>query len=135
MFKKGRILLGEELTVLVCDDSPVVRKQIIKTLKTIGIQHILEAADGKEAVTVCHKKTPNIVFLDIIMPKMDGIAALKEIHQHFPSIKVIMASSSSGQAHLKKSKLLGAYSFIQKPISELVMRDLIKKILNEKDRS
>ncbi|UCZ54173.1 response regulator [Bacillus shivajii] len=122
-----------ELSVLVCDDSEIIRKQFIDSLKTIGINNIYEAKDGKEAVIACLKKKPDIVFLDIIMPNMDGIAALKEIHQLHPQTKVIMASSTTGQAHLKKSRLLGAYSFIQKPISESVIRDIIEKVLHENE--
>lgn len=108
---------------------------MIETLHTIGIKSIFEASDGDEAISICHEKKPDLVFMDIIMPNKDGIAALKEIHQQYPHIKVIMASSTSGQAHLKKSKLLGAYSFIQKPISEITIRDIIYKYFEERFNS
>ncbi|ADU29644.1 response regulator transcription factor [Evansella cellulosilytica] len=122
----------ENISVLICDDSATVREQLKDTLKLNGITSIYEACDGEEAIEICHVNQPHLVFMDIIMPKMDGIAALKEIHQRYPSIKVIMASSTSGLAHLKKSKLLGAYTFIQKPISELAIKEVIEKYLDEK---
>ncbi|WP_199228106.1 response regulator [Salipaludibacillus keqinensis] len=120
-----------DLSVLVCDDSELVRTQLKETLTTIGVEEIIEAKDGEEAVAVCLEKQPDLVFMDIIMPKKDGIAALKEINQQDPMIKVIMASSSSGQSHLRNSLLLGAYKFIQKPISEIVIRDILYNFLDE----
>ncbi|PYZ94015.1 two-component system response regulator [Salipaludibacillus keqinensis] len=126
---EGEVL--RDLSVLVCDDSELVRTQLKETLTTIGVEEIIEAKDGEEAVAVCLEKQPDLVFMDIIMPKKDGIAALKEINQQDPMIKVIMASSSSGQSHLRNSLLLGAYKFIQKPISEIVIRDILYNFLDE----
>ncbi|MDG5786297.1 response regulator [Evansella sp. AB-P1] len=125
----------EDLSILVCDDSETIRKQMIDTLGTIGITNVYEASNGEEAIFVCREKEPHLVFMDIIMPKKDGIAALKEIHHQFPHVKVVMASSTSGLAHLKKSKLLGAYSFIQKPISEITLMNIINKYLDERSKS
>ncbi|MBU9720834.1 MULTISPECIES: response regulator [Bacillaceae] len=123
----------DKLSILVCDDSETVRNQMVDCLKKIGITDISEAKDGVEAVDICHAVRPNLVFMDIIMPKKDGIAALKEIHQAYPEIKIIMASSTSGQAHLKNSIHLGAYGFIQKPIEESILKEIIKKLLNGAD--
>ncbi|MBU9713159.1 response regulator [Evansella tamaricis] len=120
-----------ELSILVCDDSETVRKQMIEALHHIGIKTVLEACDGFEAVEMCHVNQPNIIFMDIIMPNKDGISALKEIHQIYPDIKVVMASSTSGQAHLKKSVHLGAFGFIRKPIDETTLRNIIDKYYNE----
>lgn len=121
----------DDLSILVCDDSQPVRQKMVDTLLSIGVPIIYEASDGDEAVSICRNKRPGLVFMDIIMPNKDGIAALKEIQQMDPSIKVVMASSTSGLSHLKKSKLLGAYTFIQKPIEEEKIRDIITKYLEE----
>ncbi|SDZ18519.1 two-component system, chemotaxis family, response regulator CheY [Evansella caseinilytica] len=125
----------KELSVLVCDDSATIRQQMIKTLKSVGIATFYEAADGEEAVQICYDKKPNLVFMDIIMPKKDGIAALKEITQNYPSIKVIIASSTTGHAHLKKALLLGAYAVVQKPVDEKTARDILKKYRDERSDS
>ncbi|MFA9557544.1 response regulator transcription factor [Evansella sp. AB-rgal1] len=121
----------DKLRILVCDDSETVRNETIRLLQLLGIRNIVEAKDGEEAILLCHETKPHLVFMDIIMPKKDGIAALKEIHQHYPDIRVVMASSTSGLAHLKKSKRLGAYTFIQKPLGELEVKNIIQKYLDE----
>ncbi|MCD8510661.1 MAG: response regulator [Bacillus sp. (in: Bacteria)] len=101
--RRGRNLV-DDLSILVCDDSQLVRQQMIDTLLTIGVSEIFEASDGDEAISICRDKRPGLVFMDIIMPNKDGIAALKEIQHIDPEIKVVMASSTSGLAHLKKVK-------------------------------
>ncbi|WP_280768756.1 response regulator [Salipaludibacillus daqingensis] len=123
------------LSILVCDDSELIRMQMNEVLRSIGVKNILEAKDGEEAVKICVEKEPQLVFMDIIMPNKDGIAALKQIKQKTPHIKVIMASSSSGHSHLRKSLLLGAHTFIKKPISEVVIRDIIYNHLDEQSKS
>ncbi len=125
----------KDLSILVCDESNLVRTQMIEILTTIGVHNIIEAKDGQEAVTICSEMQPNLVFMGIIMPKKDGIAALKQIKQKNPQIKVVMTSSSSGHHHLRKSLLLGAHTFIQKPVSEVVIRDIIYNYLNEQSIS
>ncbi|WP_416149079.1 response regulator [Salipaludibacillus sp. HK11] len=122
----------KNLSVLVCDDSELVRKQMIEVLTLIGVENILEAYDGEQAVIICKKQKPDLVFMDIIMPKKDGIAALKQITQSNSTIKVVMASSSSSHSHLKKSLQLGAYTFIQKPISEKVILNIIQNLIEKR---
>lgn len=121
-----------KLSILVCDDSREIREELIHALEKLGVKNFYEASNGEEALDVCEKHLPDLVFMDIIMPKKDGVAALKEIHQKFPHIKVVLSSSSKGQAHLKNTKLLGAYSFIQKPVDENKLNDIITRFLNEK---
>ncbi|MCE7793614.1 response regulator [Salipaludibacillus sp. CUR1] len=128
-------MILKELSVLVCDDTELVRTQLRETLASIGVQTIIEAKDGSEAVSLCRELNPDLVFMDIIMPNKDGIAALKEIVQINPGIKVIMTSSCSQQSHLRKALYLGAYTFIQKPISEIVIRDILYKYLDENTKT
>lgn len=123
------------LSILICDDSDEIRNEMSRIFRKLGVTSIYEAADGEEAIEVCEKYTPNLVFLDIIMPRKDGIAALKEIHGRFPHIKVVISSSSTGQSHLKNTKLLGAYAFIQKPIDEKQLSEILTKYLNENKKS
>ena len=126
-----REIYVNELSILVCDDSKENREELVAAFKEIGIQTLYQASDGEEAVKLSHKFHPQLVFMDIIMPKKDGIAALKEIQQNHPDIKVILSSSTTGKAHLKNTKLLGAYSFIQKPIDREKLKEIIRNYLKE----
>ena len=62
----------QDLKVLICDDSMFARKKMSMTISALGISEIFEAADGEEAVAKYKEKRPDVVFMDIIMPKITG---------------------------------------------------------------
>jgi two-component system chemotaxis response regulator CheY len=126
---------AKDLNVLICDDSILIRKKMKGALEEAGINAILEAENGNQAVESCKTNKFDLVFMDIVMPEKDGITALTEIKAYDKSIKVVMASSAGTQSHLKKAIQLGAYDFIQKPISQEAIDKLIGKILNESEES
>ncbi len=117
----------EDLKVMVCDDSPLIRKNMNNILTKIGVKNIIEATDGEMAVVKYAETMPDVVFMDIVMPNKTGIDALKDIKSLDPSAKVIMASSVGTQTNLKTAIENGAFDFAQKPISE----EVILKILNK----
>ncbi|ATO38742.1 two-component system response regulator [Geobacillus thermodenitrificans] len=109
-------------TVLIADDSMFMRNLIKDLLSRHGYQVIAEAPDGYDAVALYEEKRPDIAILDLIMPKMNGLHALKQILLIDPNAKVIMCSSM-GQKYLTIEALqIGAKDFIVKPyINELVL--------------
>lgn len=108
----------KDVKVLVCDDSILVRKQFEKVLKDFGCVSIFEAKNGLEAFDSYKENSPDLVFMDIVMPIATGIDGLTNILSYDPKAKVIMASSAGTQANLKKAIEVGAYNFIQKPIEK-----------------
>ncbi|MBQ1473145.1 MAG: response regulator [Lachnospiraceae bacterium] len=109
--------MSEKITILVGDDSILARKQLKDIL--VGIQDNLEfvdASNGQEAVDKFKEVHPDIVFLDIVMPVKDGIAATAEIIADEPKAKIIIVSSVGTQTQLKAAIESGAKDFIQKPI-------------------
>jgi len=108
-------------TVLIADDSMFMRNLIKDLLSRHGYQIIAEAPNGFDAVHLYKTKHPDIVILDLIMPKMNGLDALEQIMQIDPDAKVVMCSSM-GQKYLTiKALKIGAKDFIVKPyIAELV---------------
>lgn len=88
------------------------------TLSGFGVKEIFEAADGEEAVAKYNEHKPDVVFMDIIMPKITGIDALKQIMAENPDAKIVMASSVGTQGHLKEALKAGAADFLQKPIAD-----------------
>ncbi len=117
----------QDIKVLICDDSILVRKQISDILYSIGYTEISYAENGKEAIEKYKLINPNITFMDIVMPVMSGIEALKEITNYDSKAKVVIASSAITQSHLKLAIENGAFDFIHKPI---FAEDLIK-IMNK----
>jgi two-component system, chemotaxis family, chemotaxis protein CheY len=123
--------VGNHLKVLICDDSVLIRKKLRAVLEKCKCQEIYEAENGNVAVEVAKAKSPDLIFMDIVMPDKDGIEALKEIMAINPSTKVVMASSVGTNEHLKTALKNGAYDFIQKPISLEAITNIIEKILKE----
>lgn len=115
----------EEMSVLVCDDSMFARKSMCMFIATLGIKNIYEASDGQEAIEKYTANKPDVVFMDIVMPVVTGIDALIKIKESDPDATVVMASSIGTQNHLKAAIKAGAADFLQKPISN----DQVKQIL------
>lgn len=114
-----------EMKVLVCDDSIVSRKKLKDYILSLGCKNVYEAANGEEAIEQYNMEKPDLVFMDIVMPKMDGITSVKEIVDSYPKAKVVMASSIGTMGSLKDAIKAGAYDFLQKPLD----MDQVKKIV------
>lgn len=115
------------MKILICDDSMLVRKKLSVSLKKLGITEIVEASDGELAVDMYKKESPDLTLMDIVMPKINGVDALKAILAADPKARVVMASSVGTQENLREAIMAGAYDFLQKPISEDQLKELIEK--------
>jgi two-component system chemotaxis response regulator CheY len=89
---------------------------------------VFEAADGQQAIDAYAEHKPDLVFMDIVMPVVTGIDALKKIRENDPNAKVIMASSVGTQNHLKAAIKAGASDFLQKPISNDQVKQTIENV-------
>lgn len=106
-----------EARVLVVDDSTFVRKALRRVFEArSGLAVAGEAGDGMEAVRQCALLAPDVVTLDIQMPGMDGLSALKEIKKRWPSLPVVVlaSASSNGPEAVMEALALGAFEFIDK---------------------
>ena len=106
------------MTVLIVDDAGIMRmilKDILVKFAGLNTKNIHEAADGMEAVQKYQEIKPDLVFLDIAMPDMDGITAVKKIINKDPSAKIIMCTSSSDQSDILDCIGAGAKDYIKKP--------------------
>ncbi|NCC86444.1 MAG: response regulator [Clostridia bacterium] len=124
-------MLLSEFSVLICDDSMLVRKKIKDYLNTIGVNDVFEACDGEQAIEMYKANKPKVVLMDIIMPKKTGIEAVTEILKFDKNAKVVMASSVGSQNYLKDAINAGAYDFIQKPIQNEHLFQLLKNLVKE----
>jgi len=117
--------------ILVVDDSLVMRKNIIAFLTRGGHTVIGEAVNGKDAVVKFIDLKPDLVTMDISMPKMDGIAAVTNIMKSHPEAKIIMISAVGQKYMVLKAISLGAKNYIVKPIDEERLLEVIDEVLNE----
>lgn len=119
----------ENVSILICDDSILARKNLSSILSALGFTNIKEVSNGQAAVDSVKESAPDIVFLDIIMPVKDGITATKEIKELSPSTAVIICSSVGTQSHLREAIKSGAKDFIQKPVESAIVKQVISHIV------
>ncbi len=124
-------MLINDLKVLISDDSILVRKQISDILNSMGCTDISYASNGREAISRYKEITPDIVFMDIIMPEITGVEALKEITNSDPGAKVVIASSVITQKYLKLAIEAGAFDFIHKPVFAEDVKKVVGKLLKD----
>ena len=103
-------------TILIVDDEETIRQSLGGILVDEGYE-ILMAESGEQAVKIVEDELPNLVFLDIWLPGMDGLDTLKAIKSEYPSACVVMMSGHGTIETAVKATKLGAFDFIEKPLS------------------
>lgn len=104
-------------SVLVVDDDHMMREMLKLILHSNDYQVLGEAANGKNAITLCANLKPGLVLLDINMPEMDGLQALEEIRKISPATKVIMVSAEATMDRVSEAIKKGAVGFVVKPLN------------------
>ncbi len=104
--------------ILVVDDAAFMRKVIRDTLTKNGYTDIHEAVDGADAVEKYNELQPNLVLMDITMPNMDGLEALKAIRAKDGNANVVMCSAMGQEAMVVEAVQAGTKDFIVKPFKE-----------------
>lgn len=115
--------------VMIVDDATFMRTALRQMLERNGYTVVGEAENGVEAVRKYSELKPDIVTMDITMPEMDGIEALKAIRKNDPGARVIMISALGQESHVREAVILGARSFIVKPFKEEYVVKTIKQAI------
>ena len=115
--------------ILICDDAAFMRMMIKDILTKNGYNVAGEAENGAKAVEKYNELKPDLVLMDITMPEMDGIQALKNIKAADSSAKVIMCSAMGQQAMVIESIQAGAKDFIVKPFQAERVLEAVKKVV------
>ena len=113
--------------ILVCDDAAFMRMMIKDILTKNGYNVVGEAENGAKAVEKYQETNPDLVLMDITMPEMDGIQALKKIKSMDPNASVVMCSAMGQQAMVIESIQSGARDFIVKPFQPDRVLEAVKK--------
>lgn len=119
------------LKILIVDDSKTSRKLLRNILEDAGMEVVGEAADGQEGVKLFKSLKPDLVTLDITMPVMDGIDALKEIMEEDSLAKVVMVTAAGQKGNVVDALKLGAQEFVTKPYDTDLIIDVIKRVMNQ----
>lgn len=118
------------IKVVIVDDHEIFRFGVKKLLSTIRIIEIVgEGANGIEAIEQAKIHQPDVVFLDIFMPKMNGIEAIPEIRRVSPQTFILMLTAFEDFLHLEKALTAGADGYLTKGISPQILQEAVQKVL------
>lgn len=119
----------DDLTFLVVDDSAFMRKVVKDMLAENGYNKIFEAGNGLQAVEKAAQVKPDIVTMDITMPDMDGIQAVKELLKVSPKSKVIMCSALGQKNMVLEAIRSGAKEYVVKPFEKSRLMEAIQRAM------
>ncbi|WP_337843239.1 response regulator [Rheinheimera sp.] len=115
------------LSVLICDDSLLARKQVRKSLPDDLDAEFFTASNGREALEVLQQQEIGLVFLDLTMPELDGIGVLEQIRLRQLDCFVVVVSADIQPEMQRRVNELGALAFVQKPVSADKLSGLLKQ--------
>jgi CheY-like chemotaxis protein len=118
---------GERMKVLIVDDSTMIRLALAKWLSVSGSEIVAEARNGREALELYRRHTPDLVTLDITMPEMDGLATLDEIMKINPQAKVIIVSALTSQETTLSALKRGARTYVRKPFTAEELAEAVRE--------
>lgn len=115
--------------VLIVDDAKFMRYMIKNILVEMGWEVVGEAGDGREAIEKYKELSPDVVTLDIIMPNVSGIDALKGIKAEDPKAKVVMISAIDQREPLMEALKLGAVDYVVKPFEKERVEEAMQRVI------
>ena len=116
-------------TVLVCDDAVFMRTMLADILTQAGFAVIGQAKTGSEAVEKYRELRPDLVTMDIVMPDMGGIEAVKQIMLEYPDARVLMCSAMGQQSLVIEAIQAGARDFVVKPFQPSRVLEAVQRVL------
>ena len=119
------------LRVLLVDDEPYMRVFVGRVLGSEINCTVTEAKDGQDAIDQCGQSDPELIILDINMPRVDGVQALGEIRTMKPDTPIVMLTSISEEVVVEKCLIKGASHFIRKDVGAHVLKAELKDMLQQ----
>ncbi|KUK14024.1 MAG: response regulator [Synergistetes bacterium] len=119
-------------SILVIDDSPLVR-DLIKQILSREDAEVVGASNGAEALAFLKKNKPDLIFLDIMMPGLDGLSLLREIRKmgHLKGVPIVIVTAIAEKDIIGELKALGVEEVIFKPFSPVQFRTLVNKYIGK----
>jgi chemosensory pili system protein ChpA (sensor histidine kinase/response regulator) len=126
--------LDRPVLVMVVDDSVTVRKVTSRLLERNGM-NVMTAKDGVDAIAQLHERKPDIMLLDIEMPRMDGfeVATLVRHDERLKDLPIIMITSRTGSKHRDRAMTIGVNEYLGKPYQESLLLETIQQLVNKHD--
>jgi len=119
--------------ILVADDASFMRQMIREIVESEGHEVVAEASDGIEAIDQFKNHHPDVVTMDIVMPRRSGIDAVKAILEFDPTARVVMCSALGQETLVNEALQAGAHDFIVKPFKPDSVINTLKKALEKEE--
>lgn len=123
--------MSEHIQVLIVDDNDMTRETLRVILRSEGYSVVGEAMDGDHAVDMAEKLKPDLILLDVLMPKVSGIEALRNIRLVLPHVKVLMVTSNKDQETVAEAVKIGISGYIVKPFNAKKVLDVVAVIAHQ----
>lgn len=125
----------QQIRILTVDDHPLLREGIAAVLEgEADIRVVAEASNGVEAIEVFRKHHPDIVLMDLQMPKMGGLDAISEIRREFPNARIVVLTTYSGGEQASRAFKAGAYGYLLKNMLRKELVDTIRTVHSGRKR-
>jgi DNA-binding NarL/FixJ family response regulator len=119
----------KRITVLLADDSKLIREALCDVLADEDDMEVVgEAATGRQALRLTGTLFPDVVVMDISMPLLNGLEAMRQIHRTAPSVKVLLLSAHSDRAYVEQAALQGAAGYVVKQTAAEVLSKAIRDV-------
>jgi two-component system, chemotaxis family, chemotaxis protein CheY len=116
-------------TVLICDDALFMRNMLAQILRQAEFEIVAQAQTGAEAVERYREHRPDLVTMDIVMPDMGGIDAVRAITKEYPNARILMCSAMGQQALVVEAIQAGARDFVVKPFQPSRVLEAVQRVL------
>jgi two-component system chemotaxis response regulator CheY len=116
-------------SVLICDDARFMRSVIAEVLGRHGFTVVGEADSGTRAVEQYFALHPDLVTMDVVMPELDGITAIRQIMERDPTARILVCSAVGQEKHVTESVAAGAKAFVVKPFKPAQLLDAVGQAL------
>ncbi|QSI78933.1 MULTISPECIES: response regulator [Niveibacterium] len=119
------------LKLMIVDDSNIIRSKITRTLTQHDMQVVATASNGEEAVKLFGAHKPDVVTMDLTMPRMDGLECIRALRKIDPGISILVVSALADKATAIQALKEGAQGFLCKPFSETDLTEAMEELLGE----
>lgn len=122
--------------VLLVEDDPDIQKVVRMSLKMRGVQQVVVAEDGEQCLAVVKQAHPDVILLDVMMPRLDGFQTCRRLKEdpETASVPVIFLTAKAQQFEKKRGMEQGALGYLTKPFDPMTLHDQIVGLLSQKNR-
>ena len=117
------------MKILVADDSALMRHVLVKILNEAGVESVVQATNGNEAVQKVEEEAPDLVLMDWVMPNMTGIEAVEKIRASGNNVPIIMCTTEGEQNRIVNAIKAGANNFVVKPFDPKIIMEKVKETM------